>query len=537
MPRMAEQLLNGRYRLLRPLGSGGMATVFLAEDLRLSRRVAVKVLHQQFAADPSFVSRFEGEARMAAALSHANIVQIYDVGREGVRHYIVMEYIEGETLRDAVVREGPLPVVRVLAIIDGVLAGLEFAHAHNLIHRDIKAQNILLTSSGAVKVTDFGIARELGGGATPTLTAAGMVIGTAQYFAPEQARGEPATAQSDVYSAGIVLYEMLTGKLPFEGDNPFVLAMAQINEEPPRPSHLNPSIPLPVETIVTTAMAKDPAQRYGSAQAMREAVDQAQSDASEPTRYAPLAPEPTVVVPPIAAAATTRTTQAAFLPPSRPRQRKNRTPWLVIGALVALVALLGIVYAASNQNNGATPPVVADTATPMPSSPTPSSASPTPLATTPTAPRPTRLPIIVPPTLPTRTATLPPPTSPTTTALPTIAASPTTAPTETPTAASTSTPNPPSATPVPASTNTPIPASTDTPIPASTNTPSPAPTATPIPASTNTPIPAPTATPIPTTAPAPSDTAVTIPPFVTDTPDAGNIFTQPTTTTSTGSGD
>ncbi len=537
---MAEQLLNGRYRLLRPLGSGGMATVFLAEDLRLGRRVAVKMLHQQFAADPSFVSRFEGEARMAAALSHANIVQIYDVGREGARHFIVMEYIEGETLRDAIVRDGPLPIARALAVIDGVLGALEFAHAHNLIHRDIKAQNILLTPGGAVKVTDFGIARELGGGAAPTLTAAGMVIGTAQYFAPEQARGEAATAQSDVYSAGIVLYEMLTGRLPFEGDNPFVLAMAQINQEPPRPSQLNPSIPLPVETIVATAMAKDPAQRYSSAHAMREAVGPAQSSASEPTRYSPPMMEPTIVVPPVAVA-TTRTTQAAFLPPPRSSRRRQRAPWVVIGALVALLALLGIAYAASNQNNGATPPLTTGTDTPTLSSPTPTPppASPTPIATI--APRPTRVPIVVLPTKaprPTGTATLFPTARPASTAVPTLTASPTAAPTspptDTPMPASTSTPNPPTATPTTPSTTTPVPP-TNTPLPAPTNTSIPAPTSTSAPPLTNTPVAL--ATPVSTLAPAPTNTIIAVPPFVTDTPDTGNIFTQPTPTIPTISGD
>src|SRR5579875_763907 len=150
----AEQLLNGRYRLLRPLGTGGMASVYLAEDLRLGRRVAVKILHPQFAADPAFVARFEQEARLAASLSHPNIVRVYDVGHDGDRHYIVMEYVEGETLKDTIAREGALPVTRALEIVGGVLAALDAAHAHNLIHRDVKAQNILITPDGEVKVAD-----------------------------------------------------------------------------------------------------------------------------------------------------------------------------------------------------------------------------------------------------------------------------------------------------------------------------------------------------------------------------------------------
>src|SRR5919109_5291156 len=209
-----EQLLNGRYRLLRLRGTGGMASVYLAEDLRLGRRVAVKVLHPQFASDPSFVARFAYEARIAAGLAHPNIVQVYDVGHDGDRHYIVMEYVEGETLKELIRRQGALPVARALAIMSGVLAALALAHAHRLIHRDITAQNILLTSEGDVKVTDFGIARELSGTAMPTLTLAGMVLGTVHYFAPEQAQGRPAVPQSDVYAAGIVLYELLTGRCP-----------------------------------------------------------------------------------------------------------------------------------------------------------------------------------------------------------------------------------------------------------------------------------------------------------------------------------
>src|ERR671933_139740 len=170
-----EQLLDGRYRLLRPLGTGGMASVYLAEDLRLGRRVAVKVLHPQLASDPSFVARFADEARIAAGLAHPNIVHVYDVGHDGDRHYIVMEYVEGETLKALIRRQGALPVARALSIMSGVLAALALAHAHRLIHRDITAQNILLTSDGDVKVTDFGIAREFSGTAMPTLTLAGMV--------------------------------------------------------------------------------------------------------------------------------------------------------------------------------------------------------------------------------------------------------------------------------------------------------------------------------------------------------------------------
>src|SRR5437016_397272 len=283
---MAEQLLNGRYRLLRPLGTGGMASVYLAEDLRLGRRVAVKVLHPQFASDPTYVARLAYEARIAAGLAHPNVVQVYDVGHDGDRHYIVMEYVEGETLKDLIRRQGALPVARALAIMSGVLAALALAHAHRLIHRDITAQNILLTAGGDVKVTDFGIARELSGTAMPTLTLAGMVLGTVHYFAPEQAQGRPAVPQSDVYAAGIVLYEMLTGTLPFDAENPLAVAMQQINQAPTRPTRLNAAIPLSVEAIVLKALTKNPADRFGSAPEMKAAVDAARSSAAQPTRLA-----------------------------------------------------------------------------------------------------------------------------------------------------------------------------------------------------------------------------------------------------------
>jgi eukaryotic-like serine/threonine-protein kinase len=283
---MAEQLLNGRYRLLRPLGTGGMASVYLAEDLRLGRRVAVKVLQPQFASDPSFVTRFAYEARIVARLAHPNIVQVYDVGHDGDRHYIVMEYVEGETLKELIRRQGALPVARALAIMSGVLAALALAHAHRLIHRDITAQNILLTSGGDVKVTDFGIARELSDTATPTLTLAGMVLGTVHYVAPEQAQGRPAVPQSDVYAAGIVLYEMVTGTLPFDAENPLAVAMQQITQAPTPPTRLNAAIPPSVEAIVLTALAKNAAERFAGAAEMQAAVDPARSGAAQPMRLA-----------------------------------------------------------------------------------------------------------------------------------------------------------------------------------------------------------------------------------------------------------
>jgi len=344
----AEQLLNGRYRLLRPLGTGGMASVYLAEDLRLGRRVAVKILHPQFAADPAFVARFDAEARTVAALSHPHIVQVYDVGHDGDRYYIVMEYVEGQTLKDAIAREGLFPVARALRVIGATLAALEFAHTHGLVHRDVKSQNVLLTQGGDVKVTDFGIARAIGGAGGPTLTATNMVIGTVQYFSPEQAQGRPATPQSDVYAASIVLYEMLTGKLPFEAENPLAVAMQQINQAPALPTRLNRAIPAPVEAIVLKAMAKNPAERYPSAAAMKAAVDGVLAGSIEGTRVTPRA---AAAAPPPHPAGTTRMASRtvpavnAGAATAAPARGGSRNLWVGIVALtLILFTLLGVLF-------------------------------------------------------------------------------------------------------------------------------------------------------------------------------------------------
>lgn len=478
---MNNQLLNGRYRLIRPLGAGGMASVCLAEDPRLGRQVAVKILHPQFASDPTFVARFEGEARMAAGLAHPNIVGVYDVGHDGDRYYIVMEYVEGETLKELIERQGALPAPRALALIGGVLSALTFAHNHNLVHRDIKAQNILLTPSGDVKVTDFGIARELAGTMAATLTATGMVIGTVQYFSPEQAQGRPATTQSDVYSAGIVLYETLTGKLPFEADNPLAVAMQQINQPPPLPSRLNPAIPASVEAIVLRALAKNPAQRYAGAEAMKRDVDAAFAGAAQPTRVA------TRLQPTITAGArqgtarTTVRTATAAAQPTAPAQAPSRAlPIAIVALALIIIGLIGAYLHAGGFGG-------AGAGTPNPT------ATPTAVATTPAPTTTSPAPVIVPPTRtpalrPTATATTPPSTATSTD---------TPGPTNTPTAA------PATATAGPTATDTP----TNTPVP-TTNTPTDTPTN----------IPAPTATDTPTD---------TVGPTATDTPGAATATATP----------
>ena len=512
--RMAEQLLNGRYRLLRPLGTGGMASVYLAEDLRLGRRVAVKILHPQFAADPAFVARFEQEARMAAALSHPSIVQVYDVGHDGGRYYIVMEYVEGETLKALIAREGALPVPRALTIIGGVLGALAFAHAHNLIHRDIKAQNILITPDGDVKVTDFGIARELNGATAPTLTVTGMVIGTVQYFAPEQAQGRPATPRSDVYAAGIVLYEMLTGKLPFDADNPLAVAMQQINQAPLPPSRLNAAIPPAVESIVLTALAKNPADRYASAGDMKAAVDAARNSAAQPTRLAtrvtPAAPA-TPTAPGVARASTRPSPQVNVRTPAPPPAGRNtqRLLWIVAAVLIAALAAIGGIYAAGGGLPGFGSPA---TATPTPS------ATPTATHTSTPAPTATRPVIVV---VPTATHT-PKPTA-TRTPKPTATRTPQPTATQTPQPTATRTPKP---TRTPRPTNTATAAPTETPKPSETPTAAATPTPTQTAPPSATPQPAtavPTQTPQPTAPPSetPAGTATAATPGASSTPPGG----------------
>jgi eukaryotic-like serine/threonine-protein kinase len=255
------QLVNDRYQVLGKLGSGGMADVYLAEDTTLARRVALKVLLRRFADDQNFVERFRREAKAAAGLNHPNVVSIYDWGKVDSLYYIVMEYVEGETLKQLVRRRGRLPGNEAVNIALGLLAAMEFAHNHDIVHRDIKSQNILIDRAGKVKVTDFGIARA----GDSSMTEAGSILGTAQYLAPEQARGEPVDERSDLYSVGVVLYEMLTGQVPFKGDSAVTVALKHVNELPPEPAELVPGMPHSLNQIVLKALAKAPDRRYASA--------------------------------------------------------------------------------------------------------------------------------------------------------------------------------------------------------------------------------------------------------------------------------
>ena len=266
------RLLSNRYELGETLGYGGMSEVHKGRDVRLGRDVAIKVLRADLARDKTFQERFRREAQNSAALNHPAIVAVYDTGETQTEYgplpYIVMEYVDGRTLRDMVKTQGPLSGKRAMEVMADVSAALDFSHRHGIVHRDVKPANVMITRSGAVKVMDFGIARAVHDGqAAVTQTAA--VIGTAQYLSPEQARGEAVDGRSDVYASGCVLFELLTGEPPFTGDSPVAVAYQHVREDPKPPSSLNPNVTPALDAIVLKAMAKGPANRYQSAAEMR----------------------------------------------------------------------------------------------------------------------------------------------------------------------------------------------------------------------------------------------------------------------------
>ncbi|WP_166442294.1 Stk1 family PASTA domain-containing Ser/Thr kinase [Nakamurella flava] len=273
---MTGQLLGDRYQVGDTLGFGGMSEVHRGRDLRLGRDVAIKVLRADLARDPSFQSRFRREAQNAASLNHPAVVAVYDTGDSvteagnGLQSipYIVMEYVDGDTLRDVLKREGPLPPRRAMEIVADICAALDFSHRHGIVHRDVKPANVMLTGTGAVKVMDFGIARAVTDGQA-TMTGTSAVIGTAQYLSPEQARGEAVDARSDVYATGCVLYELMTGAPPFTGDSPVAIAYQHVREAPRPPSELNRALPAELDAIVLKALNKNPLNRYQTAAEMR----------------------------------------------------------------------------------------------------------------------------------------------------------------------------------------------------------------------------------------------------------------------------
>ena len=267
---MASRVLSGRYELLEKIGDGGMAVVYKGRDKLLNRFIAVKILRPEFTKDATFVENFKRESQAAAGLSHPNIVGVYDVGREGNINYIVMELIDGQTLNKIIEEEAPMDYRKVIDISKQVAAALRVAHKNKIIHRDVKPHNIMITTDGVVKLADFGIARAVN---DTTLSTGSKIVGSVHYFSPEQARGNYVDERSDIYSLGIVMYEMLTGKVPFDGENPVTVALKHINEEIVPPRELEPGIPPALERCVMKATNKYQTKRYSSADELIQELD------------------------------------------------------------------------------------------------------------------------------------------------------------------------------------------------------------------------------------------------------------------------
>ncbi len=361
---MENVKLNDRYRLVACIGSGGMAIVYKGMDMLLERRVAVKVLRQRFASDPEFLERFQREARAAANLDHPNIVTVFDVGKDEDRHYIVMEYVDGPDLKTIIRQQGRLSVDEALDIATQVAAGVGHAHRAGIIHRDIKPQNVLLTRGGRAKVVDFGIARAL---SESGLTDADTVWGSPIYFAPEQAAGDPPTPASDVYSIGVLMYEMLAGTPPFQADNPTALAMKHLREEPPPLTLHNPQVPARLEWIVRKVLSKEPSARYRTAEQLAHVLEDYQLQVEQPTGW-----QPAVTSPSMADSAHQRSSGGEPVSAQTAGSGSEALAWVL--GVIALVAVVGLIplwwlvyrsYAATPTVLPVTTPTVAETREPL----------------------------------------------------------------------------------------------------------------------------------------------------------------------------
>ncbi len=425
------QILLGRYEVGRLLGAGGMAEVYEGHDRLLARRVAIKILLSQYAHDPAFLARFRREAQAAASLSHPNIVGVFDTGSEGDTWFIVMEHVDGRTLKDVIRAEGALFWARAAEVAADVAGALAVAHARGIVHRDVKPGNVMLTTDGDVKVMDFGIARA---SAVPSITQTSAVVGTAQYIAPEQAQGLEVDARSDVYALGCCLYEMVTGQVPFTGPTPVAIAYRHVREDPTPPRALNPDVPVPLEQVCLKAMAKRPEDRYQTAAEMQRDLERVR--AGEPVTVAgPIPSQQTTQA--IGAAgygegattvlggATGAGSRAMRYAQDVPEQRRGSVGWV----LAAILALLVVGFAAFLITRAVTSPTTSPTTVSTPPSTTPLTTkqstttqqtttttretTTTTRETTTTRPKTTRPPT-TPTTKPPTTPTTKPPTTPTT---------------------------------------------------------------------------------------------------------------------------
>jgi serine/threonine-protein kinase len=347
MSDLGPTVFSGRYELHRRIGRGGMAEVSLARDQLLDRPVAIKVLFPEFATDPAFVERFRREATAAANLNHPNIVGVYDWGEAEGTYFIVMEYVDGRTLSEILRADGPLHPDRVADVGSDVAAALGFAHRNGVVHRDVKPGNVLVDQNGLVKVADFGIARAISATTDDNLTQVGTVMGTATYFSPEQARGDAVDPRSDIYSLGVVLYELSVGRPPFSGDSPVGIAYKQVHESPVPPRQLNPAVPPALEAIILKCLAKNPVNRYPSAEDLRADLRRFREGnriLAEPVMAPPIDPGATGVM-----AATTTVVPATAGGPRRPiryeEEEYDDEPRRSSGAFLAVLVVLLLVLA------------------------------------------------------------------------------------------------------------------------------------------------------------------------------------------------
>jgi beta-lactam-binding protein with PASTA domain/predicted Ser/Thr protein kinase len=351
------QKVGDRYTLIERIGSGGMADVWSADDSMLGREVALKFLHERFNQDHQFVERFRREAQAAAGLQHPNVVGVYDRGEHEGRHWIAMEYVQGASLKDLIGRG--LSVGEAVEIVRQILAGAKFAHARGIVHRDLKPHNVLVDGEGRARVTDFGIARA----GTSEITQTGSVLGTAQYLSPEQAQGLEVTATSDIYSIGVILYEALTGRVPFEADTAVAIALKQVSEQPRKPSALNPKVPPALDAVTLKALAKDPANRFQTADEFIRALDAAEADPAggalgDTAAYAAAAGAGALAGAALAGGDAAPTVADAEA--EEEAKRKRRRKLIALGVVAALIAAV-VVFALTRPDRVTVPTVIGET--------------------------------------------------------------------------------------------------------------------------------------------------------------------------------